>query len=106
MKLYHAGMSTDDTSAMIAAGWEPIDVRLLSNKSPNDKVIAVSAWLEGVRLGSIIPDKGTQRFVELEMRSLGMLEAKKGLPPPKPQEKQTTKDLLDIGSNVHTSRVV
>jgi hypothetical protein len=53
-------------------GWEPVDCRLLPDNDLNQRATAVLAWLSGVRMGSIIPEVGQAKFIEMEMRCCGL----------------------------------
>lgn len=57
-------------------GWEPVDVRLMANKTDEDRRNTVRATLEGVRMGTIEPDVKRLKFLELEAKILGMLGTK------------------------------
>ena len=83
--LYH--MSNIDSAlgqALIDSGWEPIDLRLLPERTGEEKVFAIKAWLQGVRLGSVMPYRGGIHFSELEARVYGLLLTKR------PEEKKQT----------------
>ena len=59
-----------------AKGWNVVDVRFMPTTSDGERVDSVKAWLEGVRLGTIVAEKGVNKFVELEAKALGMLSQK------------------------------
>ena len=95
--LYHAGLDNAEEAALVMGGWKPIDVRLLPSGSDEDRAQAVKAWLEGVRLGSIVPARGVTKFVELEARIYGLLEAKKRLSDTAPMDGEDVDKLLEFG---------
>ncbi len=77
-KLYYLGqLDGDQGAALIAAGWDPIDVRLLPQTTDDEQVAAIKAWLQGLRLGSIESKAGQVKFAELEGKLYGALSARK-----------------------------
>jgi hypothetical protein len=79
-------------------GWKVIDTRLMPNDSDGARADAWKAYMEGVRNGSIRPDKTRLKHVELEGRALGLLGAK-GAPKEKPKE-QIGKNEIDVLMNM------
>jgi len=65
-----------DAAALIAKGWEPIDVRVLPNKTDGDRAEAVKAYLEGARLGTITLTAPQIRHLELEAKIYGLLSVR------------------------------
>jgi hypothetical protein len=97
-RLYHAGVEPQEFEALISAGWAPEDVRLMASETDEEKASAIKAWLEGVRLGSIEPGKGIMRFVELEARIFGLMEAKgRGAPKDTTLADEDVDELMNIG---------
>lgn len=70
---YSQHMDPELWSELKRGGWNPIDIRLLPQESEGDRKAAVMSYLEGVRVGSIIPERNQFKFVELEARVLGLL---------------------------------
>ncbi len=72
-KLYvNVGVDESVRQTLIAKGWLPIDVRILPNKTDGDRSEAFRAYLEGLRIGSILPDPKLKPFLEMEARSYGL----------------------------------
>lgn len=69
-------LSSEEEEHVRGLGWEPLDVRLMSNNDMNDRKEAVLAWLEGHRLGTITLTKIQLDAIELEMRACGLLSNK------------------------------
>ena len=95
--LYHVGMEPQEAAVLLKSGWEPQDVRLLDNETDEEKTLAVRAWLEGVRLGSIDATRGVTKFIEMEARILGLPETKKRVSDAPKTKKETVEALLDFG---------
>lgn len=71
--LYHTShIQTSTTTALKNKGWEPTDCRLLPDNTLDERATAVLAWLSGVRMGSIVPELGQAKFIEMEMRCCGL----------------------------------
>ena len=71
--LYHVSRIAPQVVASLKnKGWEPTDCRLLPDNTLDDRATAVLAWLSGVRMGSIIPEIGQSKFIEMEMRCCGL----------------------------------
>jgi hypothetical protein len=71
--LYHTShINTSTITALKNKGWEPTDCRLMPDNDLNQRATAVLAWLSGVRMGSIIPELGQAKFIEMEMRCCGL----------------------------------
>ena len=72
-KLYiSSGIKDIERGILVELGWEPIDVRLLETSTDAQRQVAIMAWLEGVRLGSIEASNTAAKYVELEMRACGL----------------------------------
>ena len=79
-------------------GWDVVDVRVMPNQSDADRAEGVKAFLEGVRVGSIEPDKDQLRYLELEARICGLLSNKNRADDMVPTVKEATLDkMLDFG---------
>jgi len=79
-------------------GWKVIDVRTMPNGSDADRAEGVKAFLEGVRIGSIEPDKDQLKYLELEARICGLLSNKTRADDMVPTVKKPTLDkMLDFG---------
>lgn len=79
-------------------GWDVIDVRTMPNVSDADRAEGVKAFLEGVRVGSIEPDKDQLKYLELEARICGLLSNKNRADDMVPTVKEATLDkMLDFG---------
>lgn len=79
--------------ALNGRGYEVIDVRSLPNSTDGDRAEAVKAYLEGIRLRTILPGEATARYVELEARIYGLLDAKNRRN--NPDEGKLGPDILD-----------
>ena len=83
---------------MALRGWTLFDTRALPNKTDADRAEGVKAVLEGVRVGSIAPDREKLRWAELEAKVYGLLTGKDKLADKTPQISQEVLDnLLDFG---------
>ena len=83
---------------MALRGWTVFDTRALPNKTDADRAEGVKAVLEGVRVGSIAPDREKLRWAELEAKVYGSLTGKDKLVDKTPQISQEVLDnLLDFG---------
>jgi hypothetical protein len=72
-QLYHTSRIAQQMVASLKnKGWEPTDCRLMPDNDLNQRATAVLAWLSGVRMGSIIPEIGQAKFIEMEMRCCGL----------------------------------
>lgn len=91
--LYHRSAMTEDMEqALRGAGWLPIDIRTMPETNDDEKILAVKAYLQGIRLGSIsAPTRGY--FAELEARVLGLMANKR---PDKPKDPMNSEDLEGI----------
>jgi hypothetical protein len=75
-KLFHEGLSCGAAAEAEQAGWTLVDVRSMPQANDEDRRAAVKAVLEGIRVGSIIPDPKKLKFLDLEARVLGMIGGK------------------------------
>ena len=79
-------------------GWLVVDVRTMPNRSDADRAEGVKAFLEGVRVGSIEPDKDQLRYLELEARICGLLSGKNRADDMAPVVTEATLEkMLDFG---------
>tara|TARA_R110000824_G_scaffold7533_4_gene34223 strand:+ start:2452 stop:2838 length:387 start_codon:yes stop_codon:yes gene_type:complete len=79
-------------------GWNVLDVRTMPNQSDGDRAEGVKSFLEGVRVGSIEPEKDQLKYLELEARICGLLSNKNRADDMVPTVKETTLDkMLDFG---------
>lgn len=79
-------------------GWCVRDTRRLPNKTDADRAEALKAVLEGIRVGSIAPDKDKMRWLELEAKVYGLLTGKDKLADTTPKVNQEVlENLLDFG---------
>jgi hypothetical protein len=62
--------------SLVAKGWVVIDVRTMPNSTDADRAASLRCWLEGLRVGTITVSKDRYKFVELEARTLGVLNTK------------------------------
>jgi len=92
-KLYYCSeMAEEWSTALKEAGWIPIDIRTLPERDDDEKIEAIKAYLQGIRLGSIAaPTRGY--FSELEARVYGLLSNKR---PEKTKEPMNPEDLESI----------
>lgn len=76
-ELYHNyRLDAEDAGLLMEKGWEPLDVRLLPNKTDADKAESLKACLEGLRMGAIKLQQGIARYIEVEARILGLTSGK------------------------------
>lgn len=67
--LYHRGMISEKAAfGLTIKGWKPVDVRLLPNATDDDRRLALKAWLEGLRFGTIELDPKLAKWLELEAK--------------------------------------
>jgi|TARA_Y100000310_G_C20488724_1_gene718070 hypothetical protein len=79
-------------------GWCVCDVRRLPNQTDADRAESLKCLLEGIRVGSITPDKDKMRWMELEAKVYGLLTGKDKLADVTPKVNQEVLDnLLDFG---------
>tara|TARA_Y100000034_G_C6654825_1_gene286783 strand:- start:187 stop:564 length:378 start_codon:yes stop_codon:yes gene_type:complete len=79
-------------------GWRVRDTRTLPNQTDADRAEGLKAVLEGIRVGSIIPEKEKMRWAELEAKVYGLLTGKDKLADKTPKIQQEVLDnLLDFG---------
>ena len=92
------GMNQDQNATLSNRGWQVCDVRTLPNGSDADRAEGLKALLEGVRVGSIAPDREKLRWAELEAKVYGLLTGKDKLADKSPKVNQEVLDnLLDFG---------
>ena len=68
----NVAISDTEREELAAKGWIVIDTRLLPSRTDSERLEAVKAVLEGIRIGSIEADKGTKDFLDLELYVLGV----------------------------------
>ena len=91
-------ISSEQCEALADHGWCVWDVRRLPNKTDADRAEGVKCLLEGIRVGSISPDKEKMRWLELEAKVYGLLTGKDKLSGKAPKVDQEVLDnLLDFG---------
>ena len=79
-------------------GWRVRDPRTLPTRSDADRAEGLKAVLEGIRVGSITPDREKLRWSELEAKVYGLLTGKDKLADKTPKINQEVLDnLLDFG---------
>lgn len=90
----------DMRSQIEGLGWKIVDIRLLS------VVDSIDGTLEGIRVGSIIPEdpQGLRQFLELEAKICGKLG--KNEPPKSDAEKDKDQSVMDLLSSFGTSEKV
>ena len=83
---------------MSLRGWSVLDTRTLPNKTDADRAEGLKAVLEGIRIGSIEPDREKMRWLELEAKVYGLLTGKDKLADKTPKiNKEVLDNLLDFG---------
>ena len=93
---YH--VETDYRMALLTRGWQVHDIRTLPNRTDADRAESLKSMLEGIRVGSITPDKEKMRWMELEAKVYGLLTGKDKLADKAPKVNQEVLDnLLDFG---------
>lgn len=75
-KLYVAAGTLDSKPVLQAAGWLVVDVRTLPNHSDAARAESLRCWLEGLRVGSIESNNALLKVLELEAKTLGVLNTK------------------------------
>lgn len=96
--LYHCAYAPQIVQEAQSQGWTVVDVRLMPNKTDDDRRECVKAWLEGMRVGTIEVDIKRLKAIELEAKILGMVGQK-----PRESDSGMTDDdvnrYLDLGSH-------
>ena len=88
----------DAKTTLSKRGWRVRDTRTLPNRSDADRAEGLKAVLEGIRVGSITPDREKLRWSELEAKVYGLLTGKDKLADKAPKVNQEVLDnLLDFG---------
>jgi len=83
---------------MVLRGWAVFDTRTLPNKTDADRAEGLKAILEGIRVGSIEPEREKMRWLELEAKVYGLLTGKDKLADKTPKiKKEVLDNLLDFG---------
>jgi hypothetical protein len=95
--LYHAGLEPSQVQSLTDNGWYLQDVRMMPSGSMEERREAVLAYLEGIRVGTIEPNTGQVRFIELESRACGLFTGKGEVPKPKELSEQDIEQTLDFG---------
>jgi|TARA_Y100000310_G_scaffold313705_1_gene362381 hypothetical protein len=91
-------INQDQDAALANRGWVVCDVRTLPNKTDADRAEGLKAVLEGIRVGSITPDKDKLRWAELEAKVYGLLTGKDKLADKTPKiNEEVLENLLDFG---------
>ena len=70
---YGQNIPKEELEVLVKRGWAPYDIRLMPNQSDGDRAEGVKAYLEAVRLGTVIPEAARLRFLELEAKTYGLL---------------------------------
>jgi len=102
--LPHDGsLDKDEITLVQSLGWKTMDVRLLPSDTMEQRQRAVLAWLEGVRLGSVIAETGQAKVIDLEMRCCGLYVGKLLNPDDSTaaklsEDKETLEDILRLGT--------
>lgn len=92
------GVSADHCIVLYNRGWLVHDIRSLRNKTDADRAEGLKAVLEGIRVGSIVPDKEKMRWIELEAKVYGLLTGKDKLSSTVPQiNEEVLENILDFG---------
>jgi len=98
-KLFHCGLIGEKAAfGLRIKGWDPIDVRLLPNETDEHRRLALKAWLEGIRLGTIELDPRLAKWLELESK---VYEIHKGV-----AEKPLNEDTLQDAGSTSTNFVL
>jgi hypothetical protein len=91
-------LDADSRAVLQERGWKALDVRTMPNKTDADRAEGLKAVLEGVRVGSILPDKTRLRWLELEAKVYGLLTGKDKLADTTPKiNTEVLENLLDFG---------
>tara|TARA_Y100000310_G_scaffold311985_1_gene358855 strand:+ start:277 stop:654 length:378 start_codon:yes stop_codon:yes gene_type:complete len=91
-------VDTESKTALLTRGWEIYDVRTLPNKTDADRAEGLKCLLEGIRVGSIAPDREKLRWAELEAKVYGLLTGKDKLADKAPKiNREVLDNLLDFG---------
>ena len=86
-------LDSASTETLHGRGYQVIDVRSLPNSTDGDRADALKAYLEGIRLRTILPSDGAVRYVELEAKIYGLLDSKNRRN--NPDEGKLGPDILD-----------
>jgi hypothetical protein len=97
--LYHEGASCTLAAEAVQAGWTLVDVRSMPSKNDEERRTVLKCILEGIRMGSIIPDPKKLKFLELEAKVLGMIGGK-GLSSDPPDDEEVNALLSTGGAHV------
>jgi len=91
-------ITEEENAALESRGWVVWDTRRLPNRTDTDRAEGLKCLLEGIRVGSVSPDKEKMRWMELEAKVYGLLTGKDKLADKVPQVNQEVLDnLLDFG---------
>jgi hypothetical protein len=97
-KLYYAvALGKPALLLLEKLGWDAINVRLMPDKTPEQKSEAIMAWLSGIRLGSIEANATVAKYVEMEMKAVGLLSGKAAAGKDIETDDGTMEDLLKFG---------
>lgn len=95
----NGGVSQDTKESLETAGWTVVNLLTQASDSDNDRIKAVKNFLQGVRMGSIMPDTDLLKFIDMEAKSLGLTFS--GRKENEEQKKINNKDLdalLNLGN--------
>jgi hypothetical protein len=93
-KLFHSGLIKPDIDKVLREkGWDPVDVRLISNITDDDRRAALKAWLEGIRFGTIEVDPRNAKWMELETK---VYEIHKGVATKIDKDEDSDKTVDDV----------
>ena len=68
----NGGISAETREELEAAGWTVVNLITQPSSSENDKVKQIKNFFHGVRVGSIISDTDTLKFIEKEAQIYGL----------------------------------
>lgn len=73
-RVYVCGLDGLSADVLRERGYEPVEINTLSRDDDGEVAEYLHAKLQGIEEGSIEADDETRKLIELEMRSLGMLD--------------------------------
>lgn len=68
----NGGIAQDTRESLETAGWTVVNLLTQLSESDNDRIKSVKNFLQGVRMGSIVPDTDLLKFIDMEAKSLGL----------------------------------
>jgi len=71
--LYHnTSLTPQEDELLRNKGWIPVDTRLMSSRTDQERIDSIKAVLEGIRRGTIDGDKTLKDFLDIESYTVGI----------------------------------